>query len=81
MTRSSLPVGTLAELLAAARAKPGGLTYASSGSGTPHHMTGELLKALAGVAGARDADAARRFIALLAGAGSRALQTAGGFEP
>ena len=49
VTRGSLPVTNLAELLAAARARPGSLTYASSGSGTPYHMAGELLKALAGV--------------------------------
>jgi len=29
--------------------KPGGLNYASSGPGTPYHMAGELLKAMAGV--------------------------------
>ena len=33
----------------AAKAKPGGLNYASSGPGTPYHMAGELFKAMAGV--------------------------------
>ena len=49
VARSSLPAASLRELLAAARARPGALTYASSGAGTPYHMAGELLKALAGV--------------------------------
>jgi tripartite-type tricarboxylate transporter receptor subunit TctC len=49
VARSGLPVTTLAELIAAAKAKPGGLSYASSGPGTPYHMAGELFKAMAGV--------------------------------
>ncbi|MDQ6638299.1 MAG: tripartite tricarboxylate transporter substrate binding protein [Pseudomonadota bacterium] len=49
VARSGLPVTTLAELVAAAKAKPGALTYASSGPGTPYHMAGELFKAMAGV--------------------------------
>jgi tripartite-type tricarboxylate transporter receptor subunit TctC len=49
VTRSSLPVANLAELLRLAKSKPGSLTYASSGPGTPYHMAGELFKAMAGV--------------------------------
>jgi len=49
VARSGLPIGNVKELIAAARAKPGGLTYASSGNGTPYHMAGELFKALAHV--------------------------------
>jgi len=49
VARSGLPASTLAELIAAAKAKPGGLSYASSGPGTPYHMAGELFKAMAGV--------------------------------
>lgn len=45
----SLPVKSVKELVALAKAKPRGLNYASSGSGTPYHMAGELFKALAGV--------------------------------
>jgi len=49
VTRSGLPVNSLRELIALAKAKPGALSYASSGPGTPYHMAGELFKAMAGV--------------------------------
>jgi tripartite-type tricarboxylate transporter receptor subunit TctC len=49
VARSGLPVNTVKALIAAAKAKPGALTYASSGPGTPYHMAGELFKAMAGV--------------------------------
>ena len=45
----SVPAATLGEFLALARAKPGAMNYASSGPGTPYHMAGERLKAMAGV--------------------------------
>ncbi len=45
----AVPAATLAEFIALAKAKPGGLNYASSGPGTPYHMAGELFKAMAGV--------------------------------
>ena len=45
----SVPVSTLVELIKLAKAKPNGLNYASSGTGTPYHMAGELFKAMAGV--------------------------------
>ncbi|MEQ1776323.1 MAG: tripartite tricarboxylate transporter substrate binding protein [Burkholderiales bacterium] len=45
----SLPVKSVKELLALAKSKPRGLNYASSGTGTPYHMAGELFKAMAGV--------------------------------
>ena len=50
VTKASLPVNTLADLIKAAKARPDGLSYASSGPGTPYHMAGELFKAMAGVA-------------------------------
>ena len=49
VTRPGLPFANLGELLKAAKAKPGGLTYASSGPGTPYHMAGELFKSMAKV--------------------------------
>ena len=45
----SVPANTVREFIAAAKAKPGSLNYASSGPGTPYHMAGELFKAMAGV--------------------------------
>ncbi len=38
------PVKTLKELVATVRARPGKFNYASSGSGTPHHLGMEVLK-------------------------------------
>ncbi len=49
VARSGLAASNLREVLASARAKPGSLTYASSGTGTPYHMAAELLKAMAHV--------------------------------
>ncbi|MCC6535017.1 MAG: tripartite tricarboxylate transporter substrate binding protein [Burkholderiales bacterium] len=45
----SLEVRTMSELLAAARSRGGKLAYSSCGSGTPQHLSGELLKYLAKV--------------------------------
>ena len=49
VAKSGLPASNVQELIAAAKAKPGGMSYASSGPGTPYHMAGELFKAMAGV--------------------------------
>lgn len=43
----SLPAKSVKELVALARARPGQITYASSGSGTSTHLSGELFKSLA----------------------------------
>ena len=40
----SLPVNSVKELIALARARPGQLTYASAGTGGVQHLAGELLK-------------------------------------
>jgi tripartite-type tricarboxylate transporter receptor subunit TctC len=45
----SLPVKTVADFIALARAKPGQLSFASSGNGTSVHMSGELFKAMTGI--------------------------------
>ena len=42
----SVGVKTLAEYIALAQVQPGKLAYASSGTGTPYHMAGELFKAM-----------------------------------
>jgi tripartite-type tricarboxylate transporter receptor subunit TctC len=46
---SSLPVKTMKEYIALARAHPGELTYGTSGPGTSHNMLGEALKLAAKV--------------------------------
>ena len=45
----TVPAQTLQELIALAKAKPGELTFASSGNGGPQHLAGELFQRLAGV--------------------------------
>jgi tripartite-type tricarboxylate transporter receptor subunit TctC len=45
----SLPVKTVAEFIAYAKARPGELSFASSGNGTSVHMTAELFKAMTGL--------------------------------
>jgi tripartite-type tricarboxylate transporter receptor subunit TctC len=45
----SLPVKTVADLIRLAKARPGELNYASSGSGSTPHLAGELFKSMAGV--------------------------------
>ena len=42
----SLPVHSMKELVALARARPGQLNYSSSGPGTVGHLSGELLRSL-----------------------------------
>lgn len=45
----SLPANNLKELIALAKAKPGQLNFASSGSGTTNHLAAELFCILAGI--------------------------------
>ena len=44
----SLPVKTVKELIALAKARPGSLTYATSGVGSPEHFAGEMFKMMTG---------------------------------
>src|SRR5437667_8165979 len=45
----ALPVSSVADLIKLAKAKPGQINFASSGSGTSIHLSGELFKTMAGV--------------------------------
>ena len=47
--RKDLPVNSVAELIAYAKANPGKLNFASSGIGTTIHLSAELFKRMAGV--------------------------------
>ena len=49
LTSASKPYMTLADLVAAAKAKPGSITFASAGAGTVSHLVGELFGSTAGI--------------------------------
>jgi tripartite-type tricarboxylate transporter receptor subunit TctC len=49
VVNASTGLRTLAELVAAARAKPGVLTFSSAGLGSPAHFCGEMIKHAAGI--------------------------------
>ena len=49
MVHPSLPVKSVKELTALAKARPGQLNYGSSGMGTPPHMAAEMYKGMAGL--------------------------------
>jgi tripartite-type tricarboxylate transporter receptor subunit TctC len=49
LVRADSPYRTLADVIAAAKAKPGSLSFGHSGTGTSTHLAGELLKNLAGI--------------------------------
>lgn len=48
-TNAKLPVNSVKDLIAYAKANPGKLSYASAGIGTPHHLSAELFKSLTGI--------------------------------
>jgi tripartite-type tricarboxylate transporter receptor subunit TctC len=45
----SMPVTTVKQLIALAKARPGQINYASAGNGSTHHLSGELMKSMAGI--------------------------------
>src|ERR1700688_3255628 len=48
VVHKSVPVKTLKEFIALAKAKPGTMNYASSGTGSQYHLAGELFKTMSG---------------------------------
>ena len=48
VVNSSLPVTSIKDLIALAKAKPGELTFGSQGSGSAPHLAGEMFKTLSG---------------------------------
>jgi tripartite-type tricarboxylate transporter receptor subunit TctC len=49
IARPTLPVGSIADLIALAKAKPGALNYGAAGVGTHVYLAAELFKKLAGI--------------------------------
>ncbi len=49
VVNQSLPVHSLKEFIAYAKAHPGEITYTSAGIGTASHLAGELLQSMAGI--------------------------------
>jgi tripartite-type tricarboxylate transporter receptor subunit TctC len=60
VTHPSLPVRSVKELLALAKAKPGALSYGSGGTGSSGHLATELLKLKTGIDATTFLTAARR---------------------
>jgi tripartite-type tricarboxylate transporter receptor subunit TctC len=50
VVHAGFPARSVAELVAMAKAQPGGLSYASGGNGSPTHLAAEMLRFAAGIA-------------------------------
>ena len=49
IVNAALPIHSIKELVAVARGKPGGLTYASNGAGGASHLFAEMMKGMLGI--------------------------------
>ncbi len=45
----SMPVGSVQELVKLGKSRPGEFTFASPGTGTPNHLSGEMFKSMTGI--------------------------------
>jgi tripartite-type tricarboxylate transporter receptor subunit TctC len=79
----SLPVKSVKELIAVARARPGALNYSSAGTASSSHLSGELFKSMAGVnmVNIQYKNSSQEMIDLMAGQVDLAFQTAGPVQP
>jgi tripartite-type tricarboxylate transporter receptor subunit TctC len=79
----ALPIHSVAELIALAKAKPGELNYGSSGTGASNHLAGELFRTMAGINIVRInyKGAGPALTALLAGELQLMFPTAGAVAP
>ncbi len=78
---NDLPVKTLAELIAYAKANPGKLSYGTPGIGTPQHVAGELFCHLAGIKMEHIPYRGASFNDTLGGVVPVAIQNAGAIMP
>jgi tripartite-type tricarboxylate transporter receptor subunit TctC len=49
LVHASVPASNVTSFIAYAKSQPKGLTYASVGTGSPHHLAGEIFKGMTGV--------------------------------
>jgi tripartite-type tricarboxylate transporter receptor subunit TctC len=64
ITHPSLPPKTVKAFVAFAKQFPGKLNYSSSGSGSAHHLSGEMLKVMAGIGIVKNPDFNKRLAQL-----------------